>query len=326
MNPLYVPVVHGAALDRPDEADTADTAQEIAASLRRLGFETGVIAIDLDLSPLRALAKRGPHVVFNMVEALNGNAVAAALAPAIFDSLGLPYTGVRTDAWCATLSKVATKERLAAAGLPTPSTFDGRHAAGWTGKVIVKSDSEHASVGLDSASVVDAAAACDEIRRREAAFGGRFFAEAFIPGREFNVALLQTAGRPKVLPIQEISFETMPPGRPHIVDYEAKWHPDSAAYLNTPRRFGLERTAPDLAAALRDIALDCWTLFGLDGYARVDFRVGADGAPFVLEVNANPCLASDAGFMATAAEAGLDYDEVIGLIVAAAAGRQEKAA
>src|SRR3546814_4317520 len=98
-----------------------------------------------------------------------------------------------------------------------------------------------------------------------------------------------------------ILFVDFPPGRPRIVDYEAKWAPESDAYANTPRRFDLAADDAALAAELSRLALDAWHLFGLAGYARVDFRVDAAGRPTILEVNLNPCLAPDAGFAAPAA-------------------------
>ncbi len=45
----------------------------------------------------------------------------------------------------------------------------------------------------------------------------------------------------------------------------------------------------------------------LAGYARVDFRVDREGHPWILEVNANPCLSPDAGFLAAAQEAGIFF-------------------
>jgi D-alanine-D-alanine ligase len=110
------------------------------------------------------------------------------------------------------------------------------------------------------------------------------------------------------------------------VDYGAKWDPASTAYHATPRRFGIERTDPELAAELGALSRATWQAFELTGYARVDFRVSRSGAPTVLEVNANPCLAPDAGFAAASAEAGLAYDEVIDTIVRAALPAARKAA
>jgi D-alanine-D-alanine ligase len=62
---------------------------------------------------------------------------------------------------------------------------------------------------------------------------------------------------------------------------------------------------------LRDLALRAWDLFGLRGYARVDFRVDEKGAPTILEINPNPCLEPGAGFAAAASEAGYAFADMI---------------
>ncbi|HSV93965.1 MAG TPA: D-alanine--D-alanine ligase, partial [Desulfobacterales bacterium] len=77
-----------------------------------------------------------------------------------------------------------------------------------------------------------------------------------------------------------------------------------------------------LFARLDEDARRCWDLFGLRGHARVDFRVDAAGGPWVLEVNANPCLSSDAGFAAAAARGGLSMRDVVGRIVADTIGKE----
>ena len=103
-----------------------------------------------------------------------------------------------------------------------------------------------------------------------------------------------------------------------MVDYEAKWQPQSAAYGNTPRRFGLEAAEPALAGALRAVALEVWLRCGLRGYARVDARVDGDERIYIIDVNANPGIGPDAGFVATAATAGLNFDQLVLELVAAA--------
>jgi D-alanine-D-alanine ligase len=47
----------------------------------------------------------------------------------------------------------------------------------------------------------------------------------------------------------------------------------------------------------------------------VDFRVDEENQPWILEINANPCLSPDAGFMAAAAQAGLNYRQVVERII-----------
>jgi D-alanine-D-alanine ligase len=84
------------------------------------------------------------------------------------------------------------------------------------------------------------------------------------------------------------------------------------------RAFGVEKTEPELAARLKSACEAAWRLFGLTGFARVDFRVKEDGMPLILEINTNPCISPDAGFAAAAAQAGLSYEALIEAIVEAA--------
>jgi D-alanine-D-alanine ligase len=215
-----------------------------------------------------------------------------------------------------TNDKPRTKALLRQAGLATPDWCEPPDWAGLDQRAwIVKSAMEDASLGLDDGCVVAGRAAA--IARAEAcvaAHGGRWFAEAFIPGREFNIAMLN--GR--VLPIAEMCFERWPAGKPRIVGYDAKWEEGSSGWNGTVRAFGVEDAEPALATALQDACEKTWRLFDLAGFARVDFRVDADGAPLILEINANPCITPDAGFAAAAAQAGISYAELIDALVTAA--------
>jgi D-alanine-D-alanine ligase len=90
--------------------------------------------------------------------------------------------------------------------------------------------------------------------------------------------------------------------------------------VHTVRSFDFAPEDAKLLAALEELALRAFDVFRLRGYARVDFRVDPTGAPFILEVNANPCLSPDAGFAASAARAGIDYGTLISKIAEAAVG------
>jgi hypothetical protein len=68
---------------------------------------------------------------------------------------------------------------------------------------------------------------------------------------------------------------------------------------------------------LEELARTTFEAMGLSGYARVDFRVDAEG-PWILEVNTNPCISPDAGFAAALAQSGIRYKDAIARIVRAA--------
>ncbi len=153
------------------------------------------------------------------------------------------------------------------------------------------------------------------MNRREKKLGGACFAEAYIEGREFNVAIISDKNGGRVLPIAEMLFRDYTSDKPKIVDYKAKWVADSFEYNNTIRKFDFAPEDAGLITALREIALRCWELFGLRGYARVDFRVDNNGKPWVLEINTNPCLSPEAGFAAALEEAGIKFHEAVNLII-----------
>jgi D-alanine-D-alanine ligase len=255
------------------------------------------------------------------VESLDGDGRLIHLACSILDHLGIPYTGAGTEAMFLTSNKVLAKEWMRGAGIPTPEWI----AAGRTPEAalpfpaayIVKTLWEEASIGIDRGSVRDAAslpeltAALDE---RSRILGKPCFAERFVDGREFNLSILGGTHGPRVLPPAEIIF-SFPDDRPRLVDYKAKWDEASVEYRCTGRSFRFEAEDAPLLEALRAVALSCWEAFDLRGYARVDFRVDGQGRPWVLEINANPCISPDSGFVAASEMAGLTYPEVIECIV-----------
>lgn len=324
---MRVLVVHSevGADARPDDLDTLISAEAVAAALRAQGHVAELAPFPVSPDDVRErLNAFQTDAVFNMVESVSGQDSLAAMAPAIFEKIGVAYTGNASAPMALTGDKPLAKRVMRAAGLPTP---DWCEPPSWDGldeaqTYIVKSATEDASLGLDDAALVRGRAAVSARSDLSTGLhGGRWFAEAFIEGREFNVALLEEAGRMRALPVPEMRFEDWPVAKPRIVGYSAKWDEASRDAVKTVRGFGLEHEAPDLARTLSNLAVETARLFGIRGYARVDFRTDRDGRPFVLEVNANPCLEPHAGFAAAAAEAGFSYETVIGSILAAAHAR-----
>ncbi len=139
--------------------------------------------------------------------------------------------------------------------------------------------------------------------------------EDYIDGREFNISVLASENGPEVMPPAEIVFHNFGADKPRIVDFKAKWESESFEYQNTIREFPGKKLDPALKEKIMTEALKCWHVFGLKGYARVDMRVDNNNNPFVFEVNANPCISPDSGFVAAITEAGISFTAVIQRII-----------
>jgi D-alanine-D-alanine ligase len=305
----------------PDDQDTLLQAAAIESTLNVLGHEAARSPFNPDPAELEALIlEEGAELVFNLVETVWGRGVYAPLAPQMLSQLGVPFTGAGAAAIAACSDKVLAKRLLRGADLPTahwsePPLWKGLGE----GTFIVKSSTEDASLGLDDGAVVKGERAV--VAREQACaarYGGHWFAERYIEGREFNVALIEKNGAPFILPIGEMIFEKWDEKRPRIISYAAKWHADTTDYNDTSRVFDWREAEPELYATLESLSEACWGLFGITGYARVDFRVDTNGQPYILEINPNPCLEPDAGVAAAAEQAEMAYPELIDAVVRAA--------
>lgn len=298
-----------------DDQDTLVQLKAVSVALKNGACRVESLAFSDNLPLMRErLQQLEPDCVFNLVESAAGQGVLIQLAPALLESMSLAYTGAPLQGLFLSSHKLLAKQWMLCHGIATPAS-DEQAAAPW----IVKSVWEDASFGIDAASIIyEAEALATERLARKQRYGGEWFAEAYIAGREFNVSLLETKTGCQVLPPAEICFDNFPHDMPHIVDYRAKWKEDSFEYQHTQRRFHTCDVGSPLYQELQRLALHCWEVFNLRGYARVDFRVDAENKPWVLEVNANPCLSPDAGFSAALREAGIRFDQAIMNIIAAA--------
>ncbi len=307
----------------PDHADVLIQAQSVREALVSMGHEVIEAGFSLNLDAFKELISNSdPDLIFNLVESVGGRGSLIHLAPAIFDTLNIPYTGSKTDAMYKTSNKCLAKELLMANGIPTPACFTQADLRNrditLNGEYIIKSVWEHASIGLDDSSIIMPASSrelLDEMEKRKGSLGGMCLAEEYIDGREFNLSMLAGPDGPEVLSPAEIRFVSYDDKKKKIVGYDAKWAEHTFEYSNTVRSFDFNEDDIPLNNRLKDISLKCWRLFNMGGYCRVDFRVDTANNPFVLEVNANPCISPDAGFMAAAGQSGLKMEDVLKRII-----------
>jgi len=311
----------------PDALDTLRQAEAVCESLERGGWTAAPLVLRRDpLALEEELRALRPELVFNLVESYCGLAMLACAAPPLYRRAGLPFTGADECAMTLAADKAAARRIMAATGIPAPAGTNlqelrqGRFPG--AGRYIIKSRFEDASLGLGEDCVIDAGDGAELLRAMETVaprMGGDCVAERYVDGREFNLALLAgPGGVPRVLPLAEMVFDPRLTG-PAILHYAAKWHEDSDAFAASARSFALASDTP--ADEMTQAAIRCWEVFGLAGYARIDFRLSEKGEIFVIDVNPNPCIAPDSGFVAAAGQAGLDHARLVRDIVTDALNR-----
>jgi len=304
----------------PDEMDVLVQADQIGAVLKMSGYLTEFLPVGSDLSLLKKL-KKAAVGVFNLVETLNGSAIDSHLVPRFLEQNRIKYTGSSSTAVYVTTDKVLTKEILSSNGIPTPVWYSEKNRNNFEpGRYIFKPVAEDASIGITEESikmVSSVGEAAELIEFFESKHKMVYFCEKFVEGREFNVSIIGRGGRPEVLAPAEMLF--LKSGiENNILCYDSKWKEESGKYKNSVRSFEFKESDSELYELLRFYSKKCWDVFGLSGYARVDFRVDANNRPSVIEINANPCLAPDGGFFAAAQNEGMSYQEMINRIVSEA--------
>jgi D-alanine-D-alanine ligase len=308
-------------IEPDDNLATISTAREVAKHYERLGYTNAIRHFEYVPQDFKGVVEEEkPDCVFNLVESVSGTSRLIHVPPIYLEELRVPYTGCPAHAIEMSNDKVLGKHILQLLKLPTPrwgtaKTLPANEGGTW----IVKAQHEHASFGLSQANVCQGTnAAIARARELETEHKIPWMIEEFIDGREFNVSMVETAEGPRVLPSAEIVFQNYTKDLHKIIDYRAKWDEKSFEYQNTVRRGEFSPADRKLLKELEEISLSVWEGFDLRGWARVDFRVDDKNNPFVIDVNANPDLSLDAGFMAAAGRAQIAPHEAIRLITDAA--------
>ena len=245
--------------------------------------------------PVDELSRAGFDRVFIVLHGPGGEdgAMQGAL-----EWLGLPYTGSGVMGSAIGMDKLRTKQIAAATGVGTPRWLpvvagtDGQAVVQALGlPLILKPATQGSSVGMTKVTEAGqmAAAMAAALEHDPVAV-----AESWVTGREYTVPVLQGAALPP------IRIET-PRG---FYDYEAKYHSTETQY-HCP--CGLE---PDAEAQLQNLALRAFTAIGCSGWGRVDFMIGADGVPLMLEVNTVPGMTAKSLVPMSARVAGIAFEEL----------------
>lgn len=327
--------VVGEPADAGAEFDRRDTIEAIAQALERDGHWVHFCRADQSL--IESLPNLRPHICFNIAEGVQGDA-REAQAPALCELLGIPYTASRVLPNAISLDKTQTKRIWETHGLPTPryQEFKSSRSAmrqDFIFPLMVKPAREGTGMGIDERSVVFNE---KDLRRRVdwviKTYQQPALVEEFLPGREFTVGYIGNPGkrnnrrRPQLYDADGYHFFP-------VLELDSSRSVSPGLYSNAAKSLDIGETgAPEyicpapiprtLVRRLKELTRLAAEAVGAADVSRVDFRMGADGEPYLLEINTLPGLnpeISDLCIMAAAE--GMQYDVLIQEILYLAAER-----
>ena len=329
MKKLRILVAMHETLIPPDSLEGQDpraieewrTEYDVVSHLKGMGHEVRCIGLLDSLTPLRTTIQEWqPHIVFNLLEEFDGIAKHDQHVVAFLELLRQPYTGCNPRGLMLSRDKVLSKQLLAYHRIQTPrfALFPRGKRINLPAKLryplFVKSATDDASLGIAQASICSDPAS---LRERIAFVHGQTESDAlveeYIEGREIYVGVLGNE-RLSTLPAWEMNFGSLPEGQAPIATRKVKW---DQRYRG---RHGIRTDAainlPDaVIAQLARLNKRIYRALHLNGYARMDFRLAADGSVFVLEANANPSISANEDFARSARAVGYDYDALLARII-----------
>ncbi|HTO72575.1 MAG TPA: D-alanine--D-alanine ligase [Gemmatimonadales bacterium] len=230
--------------------------------------------------------------------ALHGGRGEDGTIQALLDVVGVPYTGSGPLGSALAMDKDVSKELFRAAGVPVaewlmaPPAVTGAEAGrklGWP--LVVKPSKQGSTVGLSVVKRESDFPAALELAQR---YDDEIMIEAFIPGRELTVGVLEGVA----LPVGEIIPQH------EIFDYECKYTPGMSQEI-----FPADLPEP-VAQDCRRLGLLAHQALKLGGYSRVDFRLTPEGRSVCLEVNTLPGLTATSLLPQAARAAGIEFAEL----------------
>jgi D-alanine-D-alanine ligase len=252
-------------------------------------------AIDAGRNVLDVLQKEKFDRVFNILHGRGGEdgEIQGAL-----ELIQMPYTGCGVMASAISMDKLMTKRIWTGAGLPTPA-FEILTADSDFEKVIeklglpimVKPAQEGSSIGMSKVSEAHQLKTAYEVA---AAYDDVVFAEQWITGKEYTVAML---GDEVLAPIR---LETAA----EFYDFDAKYTSDDTQY-HCP--CGLDGEAEN---TLKTIAKTAFEVIGGRGWGRVDVMQDNVGTFWLIEVNTVPGMTDHSLVPMAAKQQGISFADL----------------
>ncbi len=272
-------------------------------ALHRLGYKNAVL-IDLDENISEKLKNEKIEYVYN---ALHGKYGEDGCFQGLLEILKIPYSGcgVMADAIC--MNKEYTKKILSTdKTIPLiKSVFlkSGEDAVekvkGLNYPLMIKPVCEGSSFGMNKVvNEEEMIKAVEEARR----YNPDVLIEEYLVGKCATVGVLENNGETFATAILEL--------RP-----KNEWYDYEAKYTKGMTEFVLPaELSPEMTAKIKEIAVKAHKLTNCSGVSRVDFHIVGD-IPYVLEINTSPGMTDTSDLPAQALCDGIDYDNLVLLIL-----------
>ena len=316
----------------PEEAefDSPETIDALASSLEHAGHEVERIEVSGPASRVIArIEALGPDLIFNTAEGHKGK-TREAFYPALFDELGVPFTGSDAYTLGITLDKLLTKRILSSYGVPTPrarlvtrATLESGALDDMTFPVIVKPNFEGSSKGISGAFSVceDAYELAEVVDRQLVRFEAGLIVERYVRGIDVACSFVDGIGPDGVLDPIEYVIEPQHAGLYNVYDYHLKNVKPGHVSLRAP-----ELPAPVLER-IQSLTRRIVRALDIKDLGRCEFRITPSGGQrgyevHFLEVDALPTLDPSAGMFVAARARGIDFDGVVRAIVKSACRRR----
>jgi D-alanine-D-alanine ligase len=296
------------------ELGVMDEVEAVHDALVELNYPSVLLPLSPPLNAVKQkLAGLNVDVVFNLFEGFEGCPETEAKVAQMLTDLKMRFTGCPSGALALALDKTKTKKLLQKNGISTPRfqllNADNVSEFDLTYPCIIKPVAEDASHGLSEDSVVNEFAALKkQVIKISSLFGGWSLVEEFVDGREFNTTVMGN-DRLSIPAISEIVY-TLPPDKPRVLTFDAKWEEGSLYFTNTKAVCPAQIT-PQEHRKIGKVAKAAFRLVGCRGLARVDFRQDQSGRFVVLEVNPNPDITPGSGAALQTQVAGISYSRFV---------------
>jgi D-alanine-D-alanine ligase len=314
-------VLKGTATDDAlEEYDSPSTIEYIRRAIEGLGHSVVKLGGGPDF--IRNILDEKVDIIFNIAEGRGNYRSREAQVPSILEMLDIPYVGSDPECLAVCLDKHLTKKLLKLEGIHTPAWCMINNGLELKKTVwsefpfpaIVKPAYEGSSKGIHPNSLVDSPEeAILTISEMLELYCQPVLVEQFIDGDEITVGILGNSP-PKVLGMMRILPRKQSNRFVYTVEVKRDWK--NLVDYECPAQLK-DATLKRIAA----YSLEAFEMLGCRDFSRIDFRVSADGIPFMLEINPLPGLGDYSDLIIMAVKLGWKHEDLIASVFNAALER-----